>query len=126
LARLAQEGVVRRSAGRRRFGFGELGAHRSLMRWNRPIGDPAFAFARDRNCPAGGESGYDGGVTRGGPLSFYEFFCGGGMARLGLGERWSCAFANDFDPVTAATYRANFPDAAEHLREGDVHALTAA
>jgi len=33
------------------------------------------------------------------PFSFYEFFAGGGMARLGLGEGWSCAFANDFDPV---------------------------
>jgi DNA (cytosine-5)-methyltransferase 1 len=31
------------------------------------------------------------------PFSFYEFFAGGGMARLGLGERWACVFANDFD-----------------------------
>ncbi|WP_414694369.1 DNA cytosine methyltransferase [Phenylobacterium sp.] len=58
-------------------------------------------------------------------LTFYEFFAGGGMARLGLGRRWSCAFANDFDPVKAATYRANFADAAEHLHEGDVWALGA-
>ena len=27
------------------------------------------------------------------PLSFYEFFAGGGMARLGLGPAWTCAFA---------------------------------
>ncbi|MFN3512572.1 MAG: DNA cytosine methyltransferase [Phenylobacterium sp.] len=54
--------------------------------------------------------------------SFLEFFAGGGMARLGLGEAWSCAFANDFDPVKAATYRDNFPDA-EHFHEGDVWAL---
>jgi DNA (cytosine-5)-methyltransferase 1 len=60
------------------------------------------------------------------PFSFYEFFAGGGMARAGLGARWSCAFANDFDPVKAATYRANFPDAADHLREGDVWKLDAA
>jgi DNA (cytosine-5)-methyltransferase 1 len=60
------------------------------------------------------------------PFSFYEFFAGGGMARLGLGERWACAFANDFDPVKAATYRANFPDAAKHFREGDVWKLDAA
>lgn len=60
----------------------------------------------------------------GGPFTFYEFFAGGGMARLGLGERWSCAFANDFDPVKAATYRANFVDAADHFHEGDVWALT--
>lgn len=59
------------------------------------------------------------------PFSFYEFFAGGGMARLGLGEEWSCAFANDFDPVKAATYRANFPDAAEHFHEGDVWKLDA-
>lgn len=58
------------------------------------------------------------------PLTFYEFFAGGGMARIGLGAGWSCAFANDFDPVKAATYRANFPDAAEHFHAGDVWALT--
>lgn len=57
------------------------------------------------------------------PFSFYEFFAGGGMARLGLGARWACAFANDFDPVKAATYRANFPDAEGHFREGDVWKL---
>ena len=59
-------------------------------------------------------------------LTFYEFFAGGGMARLGLGEGWRCLFANDFDPVKAATYRANFSDAAAHLRQGDVWALTPA
>jgi len=42
------------------------------------------------------------------------------MARLGLGDGWACAFANDFDPVKARTYRANFADAADHFREGDV------
>jgi DNA (cytosine-5)-methyltransferase 1 len=62
-------------------------------------------------------------VSRAG-FTFYEFFCGGGMARLGLGADWSCLFANDFDPLKAATYRANFPDAAGHLHEGDVWALT--
>ncbi|HYD43960.1 MAG TPA: DNA cytosine methyltransferase, partial [Phenylobacterium sp.] len=59
------------------------------------------------------------------PFTFYEFFAGGGMARLGLGEGWRCLFANDFDPGKAAAYRANFPDAAQHFREGDVFALTA-
>jgi len=57
--------------------------------------------------------------------TFYEFFAGGGMARLGLGDGWTCAFANDFDPVKAATYRANFADAAGHFREGDVWKLQA-
>jgi DNA (cytosine-5)-methyltransferase 1 len=51
-------------------------------------------------------------------LTFYEFFAGGGMARLGLGDGWACAFANDFDPMKAAVYRANFGD--EDLRHGDV------
>jgi DNA (cytosine-5)-methyltransferase 1 len=58
-------------------------------------------------------------VSRG-PFTFYEFFAGGGMARTGLGRPWSCLFANDFDPGKTATYRANFADAAEHFREGDV------
>lgn len=53
-------------------------------------------------------------------LPFYEFFAGGGMARLGLGDRWACTFANDFDPQKAAAYRANFADAAQHFHEGDV------
>lgn len=58
-----------------------------------------------------------------GRFSFYEFFAGGGMARVGLGQAWACLFANDFDPVKAATYRANFPDAPDHFREGDVWKL---
>lgn len=57
--------------------------------------------------------------------NFYEFFAGGGMARLGLGAGWTCGFANDFDPVKAATYRANFADAADHFHEGDVWKLSA-
>jgi DNA (cytosine-5)-methyltransferase 1 len=60
------------------------------------------------------------------PLTFYEFFAGGGMARLGLGEAWTCAFANDFDRAKAETYRANFADAASHFHEGDVWKLSAA
>lgn len=60
------------------------------------------------------------------PSTFYEFFAGGGMARLGLGAGWACRFANDVDPVKAATYRANFADAADalgHFHQGDVWAL---
>src|ERR1700749_4633571 len=60
------------------------------------------------------------------PSPFYEFFAGGGMARLGLGDGWACAFANDFDPLKAAVYRANFSDAAEHFRQGDIWKLSAA
>jgi DNA (cytosine-5)-methyltransferase 1 len=51
----------------------------------------------------------------------YEFFAGGGMARLGLGQNWHCAFANDFDPVKAQTYRTNW--GSEHFRDGDVNGL---
>ena len=29
------------------------------------------------------------------PFGFYEFFAGGGMARLGLGDQWRCLMAND-------------------------------
>ncbi|MFZ5616381.1 MAG: DNA cytosine methyltransferase [Pseudomonadota bacterium] len=54
-------------------------------------------------------------------FTFLEFFSGGGMARLGLGPRWRCLFANDFDPVKRAAYGANF-GLADH-RLGDVHAL---
>lgn len=61
-----------------------------------------------------------------GSFSFYEFFAGGGMARIGLGPRWSCLFANDFDAAKAATYRANFADETDHLREGDVWNLAPA
>ena len=65
-------------------------------------------------------------MSRNRPFSFYEFFAGGGMARLGLGEGWRCLFANDFDPLKVATYAANFPDAAGHLHGGDIWALSAA
>ncbi len=54
--------------------------------------------------------------------NFYEFFAGGGMARAGLGQDWKCLFANDFDPKKAASYAANW--GADHLRVGDVAALT--
>lgn len=56
--------------------------------------------------------------------SFYEFFAGGGMARAGLGDGWQCLLANDFDPKKAASYAANW--GADHLRVGDVAALTTA
>lgn len=56
--------------------------------------------------------------------NFYEFFAGGGMARAGLGPNWKCLLANDFDPKKAASYAANWGE--EHLRVGDVAALTPA
>src|SRR4051812_7408923 len=56
--------------------------------------------------------------------SWYEFFAGGGMARLGLGERsWECTFANDICEKKAAAYREAFKPAHE-LRVGDIAALS--
>jgi DNA (cytosine-5)-methyltransferase 1 len=46
------------------------------------------------------------------------------MARLGLEPAFRTTFANDFDPVKACAYRANFGP--EHLHEADVHSLTPA
>ena len=37
--------------------------------------------------------------------TFLEFFCGGGMARVGLGDGWRCLFANDIDPTQGAGLR---------------------
>lgn len=53
--------------------------------------------------------------------ALYEFFAGGGFARLGLEPLFACTFANDFDAGKAAAYRAAFgPD---HLVERDVWAI---
>jgi DNA (cytosine-5)-methyltransferase 1 len=49
---------------------------------------------------------------------FYEFFAGGGMARLGLGSEWRCTFSNDICEKKAAAYRAYFGDG--ELRVDDV------
>lgn len=40
--------------------------------------------------------------------TFYEFFAGGGMARAGLGQNWSCVFANDNDPHKKESYFENW------------------
>jgi DNA (cytosine-5)-methyltransferase 1 len=56
-------------------------------------------------------------------LKFYEFFAGGGMARAGLGTRWECLFANDFDARKAETYRRNWNPA--NLLLKDIHNVSA-
>jgi len=58
------------------------------------------------------------------PFMFYEFFAGGGMARMGLGHSWKCLFANDFSPRKVEAYRAYFGQEA-HLVPGDVAKLHA-
>jgi DNA (cytosine-5)-methyltransferase 1 len=52
---------------------------------------------------------------------FYEFFCGGGMARAGLGDAWRCLFANDCDPRKARAYADNW--GAAEFRLADVATL---
>jgi DNA (cytosine-5)-methyltransferase 1 len=47
------------------------------------------------------------------------------MARLGLGSRWECIFANEWSPAKAAAYRAYFGPSPE-LRVCDVASLRAA
>lgn len=41
-------------------------------------------------------------------LTYYEFFAGGGMARMGLGPKWQCTFANDIDTKKAKAYAINW------------------
>lgn len=40
--------------------------------------------------------------------TFYEFFAGGGMARAGLGSKWRCVFANEFDLKKSIIYQKNW------------------
>jgi DNA (cytosine-5)-methyltransferase 1 len=53
--------------------------------------------------------------------SAYEFFAGGGLARLGLGPFWRVTFANDLDPGKADAYRRAWAD--DVMRQGDVAEL---
>ena len=52
---------------------------------------------------------------------FYEFFAGGGMARAGLGDDWTCLFANDFDHKKSASYKDNWGSG--ELRTCDVRTV---
>jgi DNA (cytosine-5)-methyltransferase 1 len=54
--------------------------------------------------------------------TWYEFFAGGGMARLGLGSRWQCIFANEISEKKASAYKAYFGPSPE-LKIGDVAKL---
>jgi DNA (cytosine-5)-methyltransferase 1 len=57
-----------------------------------------------------------------GNFGYYEFFCGGGMARAGLGSDWTCLLANDIDAKKAASYAANW--GGETLRLADIADLS--
>ena len=56
--------------------------------------------------------------------TFYEFFCGSGAARLGLGAGWECVFANDIDAAKMRSYVSNFGSQGAITR--DVARLTTA
>jgi DNA (cytosine-5)-methyltransferase 1 len=62
------------------------------------------------------------------PVTFLEFFAGGGMARAGLGARWRCVFANDFNLKKAAAYQMNWgvDGFCPELQQGDVRKVKAA
>ncbi|MGD9982264.1 MAG: DNA cytosine methyltransferase [Hyphomonadaceae bacterium] len=53
----------------------------------------------------------------------WEFFAGGGLARLGLEPDFVCTFANDIDPAKAAAYRAAFAPG-EEMYEADIWKLS--
>lgn len=53
--------------------------------------------------------------------NFYEFFAGGGMARAGLGSRWKCLFANDFDFKKSRIYEKNWGSGV--LKTADIKTL---
>jgi DNA (cytosine-5)-methyltransferase 1 len=54
-------------------------------------------------------------------FTFYEFFAGGGMARLGLGDNWDCLFANDNDSKKSVSYITRFGD--KDIFVGDVSSV---
>ena len=59
------------------------------------------------------------------PLTYYDFFAGGGMAGIGLGSGWKCLFANDISARKAESYRQNHGGGSEfHL--GDVRDIRSA
>ena len=53
-------------------------------------------------------------------FQLYEFFAGGGMARLGLGDRWECVFANEWCEKKAEAYRSFFGKAETGVKEPKV------
>ena len=58
----------------------------------------------------------------GAPL--YEFFAGGGFARLGLEPDFTCVFANDIEPAKARAYQTAF--GGDDMRVGDIWKLSSA
>jgi DNA (cytosine-5)-methyltransferase 1 len=67
------------------------------------ITDKVLSYRRPSKTP---ERKTDEAATA--DFTFHEFFAGGGMVRAGLGLRWQCLFANDFDFKKSATYADNW------------------
>jgi len=67
------------------------------------ITDAVFAYKRDAKVAVRKSD-----TLAQADFNFYEFFAGGGMARAGLGLRWQCIFANDFDIKKSVTYNDNW------------------
>lgn len=59
-----------------------------------------------------------------GQLKFYEFFAGGGMARVGLEPAWNCTFANDNSTIKALAYAARWGEGHLDTRSIDEVAAT--
>jgi DNA (cytosine-5)-methyltransferase 1 len=55
--------------------------------------------------------------------SYLEFFAGGGMVRAGLGGRWKCQFANDFDPLKVQVYSNNWGE--KEILKSDIQRVRA-
>ena len=55
--------------------------------------------------------------------TYLEFFAGGGMVRAGLGGRWKCQFANDFDPLKVQVYADNWGE--KEILESDIQRIQA-
>lgn len=56
-------------------------------------------------------------------FTFYEFFAGAGMARAGLGNKWQCMFANEFDVKKSLVYQQNWKTS-ETLKVADIRTLS--
>jgi len=63
-------------------------------------------------------------MTRDSGAPLYEFFAGGGFARLGLEPDFTCVFANDIEPAKARAYAAAF--GGDDMRVGDIWKLSTA
>ncbi len=77
-----------------------------------------------RTLRHGAASCYYNAMQRDSGAPLFEFFAGGGLARLGLEPDFACVFANDIDPAKARAYRTAFDDAPMH--QGDIWKLSAA